>query len=162
MRAVIITSLVCLLAQMPSAYASTLTDSIRSPDGNFWELLDENNKSLFLMGYDCGSEMSQFFVIGGLENWIRFYQGKGKSGKESASTLQGYLNLVNKFSRTNRFFPGVNASEYVKAIDDFYSDKSNIRIPISFALSYTNDRFQGKSSDDLSRTLNLLREQSNR
>jgi len=107
------------------------------PNGRYWANCDLQNKIYLIEGIDMGV----YFLANELMG--------GSLGKSEKKILNTHLDA--------RIVPGFKMSEFVKEIDTFYSDKTNIRIPIPYALIYVYKKFHGVDQAVLYDNLTNLR-----
>ena len=56
-----------------------------------------------------------------------------------------------------RFYNNIKYSSLANALDDFYSDSYNIKIPIYYALEVVSMKYKGASSKDIEKRIKQLR-----
>jgi hypothetical protein len=111
-------------------------------NGRAWKLLNAQSKITFLNGIEEG------IMLQLQESWTRF-KSDSPSKKIAEETS------VSLMIRGFRFY------DLVQQIDDFYSDTSNIRIPIVEAYKYTLRKLRGTSKQELENYTAKLRQKYN-
>lgn len=108
-------------------------------NGRLWNELDLNGKSAYILGMLDG--IDSFFI----------------ASKPVATNNFNYLvDIKDSFHAS-----GFNSIELAKMIDDFYKDKSNIKVPIFEILKCVVLKINGSQRDDLDKVLSDLRKKYN-
>jgi hypothetical protein len=109
-------------------------------NGKGWKELDTQSKIMYLNG---------------IEEGVRLFLLNATSGEYKKST--GVLFKV----ENNLIISGFHFSDLVEQVNDFYSDASNLRIPVIEAYAYTVRKMKGDTPQELQLFQSLLRKKYN-
>lgn len=143
-------------SQVPSQSGA---NSILRAGGNgaWWVSLSADNKSDFVDGYVTAMESVNTTLLALLKNNVNELVRTDPQFKARTDALLELGVLADKYDY------GVERVKLVAAVNDFYKDPLNTRIPVEFAIQFVRDMLNGKNAPrDLEKQLNEWRAVANK